>query len=131
MAYKDIDRALRDRLFVAGFEQVLVDLQLSSDPDDHRRHNALITAVVGIFYGMNNGFMHTKFEFEDPPQVAYSLQSFLSRFHALFTLNQDALIEQHYAPVLGCAWIGAGYIFPVSNTCRASPRPAPDRANSP
>jgi hypothetical protein len=101
LADRDIDALTRDRLFAAGFEQVLADLQLSTDPDDKNRHDALIAAVVGIFNGMNNTFMHMKFEFEDPPQFPYSLQSFLSRFHALFTLNQDALIEQHYAPVVG------------------------------
>jgi hypothetical protein len=98
---RDIDEPTRDRLFVAGFEDVLADLQLSSDPDDKRRYDALVTAVVGIFNGLNNNFMHMKFEFESPPQVSYSLQSFLSRFHAIFTLNQDALIEQHYLPVYG------------------------------
>jgi hypothetical protein len=50
---------------------------------------------------MNNSFMHMKFEFETPPQGPYYIQSFLSRFHVLFTLNQDALIEQHYTPVFG------------------------------
>jgi len=103
LADKDIDEATRDRLFADGFEQVLADLQLSTAPDDQRRHSALLTAVVGIFNGMNNGFMNMKFEFEEPPQVPYSLQSFLSQFHAIFTLNQDALIEQHYAPVVGGA----------------------------
>jgi hypothetical protein len=100
-----IDEHTRNLLFDSrgAFEQVLADLQLSTDPEDKKRHDALITAVAGIFNGMNNTFMHMKFEFEDPPQVPYSLQSFLSRFHAIFTLNQDALIERHYAPVVGGA----------------------------
>lgn len=103
LADRGIDDPTRDRLFAApgGFEQVLADLQLSTNPDDKKRHDALISSVVGVFNGMNNTFMYTKFEFEDPPQVPYSMQSFLSRFHALFTLNQDALIDQHYAPVVG------------------------------
>ena len=101
MADNDIDVPTRDRLFDAGFEQVLADLQLSTDPEDKKRHDALITAAVGIFNGMNNCFMHMTFEFEYPPQGPYSVQSFLSRFHVLFTLNQDALIEQHYLPVFG------------------------------
>lgn len=103
LADKDIDEPTRGRLFAApgGFEQVLAELQLSTDPDDKKRHDALITAVVGIFNGMNNTFMHTKFEFENPPSVQHSVTSFLSRFHAIFTLNQDALLEQHYNPMLG------------------------------
>src|SRR5271166_6007576 len=81
LADKDIDAHTRDLLFNSrgAFEQVLADLQLSGDPEDKRRHDALITAVVGIFNGMNQTFMQMPFEFENPPQVSYSLQSFLSR----------------------------------------------------
>lgn len=98
-----IDQPTRDRLFTAlgGFEEVLADLQLSTDPDDKKRHAALITAVAGILNGMNNDFMQVQFEFETPHFVQYSVASFLSRFHAIFTLNQDALLEQHYNPNLG------------------------------
>jgi hypothetical protein len=84
-----------------AFEQVLADLQASKDPRDEKRHAVPITAVVGIFNGMNNTFMQIPFEFENPPQAPYSLASFLSRFHAIFTLNQDALIELHYNPSVG------------------------------
>jgi hypothetical protein len=103
LANKDIDDLTREMLFNApgGFEQVLADLQLSADPADKKRHATLITAVVGIFNGMNNTFMHMQFEFENPPSVQHSMASFLSRFHAIFTLNQDALLEQHYNPHIG------------------------------
>ena len=103
LADKDIDDLTREMLFNApgGFEQVLADLQLSADPADKKRHATLITAVVGIFNGMNNTFMHMQFEFENPPSVQHSMASFLSRFHAIFTLNQDALLEQHYNPHIG------------------------------
>lgn len=103
LADNSIDQPTRDRLFAApgGFEQVLAELQLSPDPDDKQRHNALITAVVGIFNGMNNSFMNVPFEFENPPSVQHSMASFLSRFHAIFTLNQDALLELHYNPHIG------------------------------
>jgi hypothetical protein len=100
---KDLDETTRDRLFDSGgaFETVLADLQLSTDPEDQKRHDTLMTAVAGIFYGMNNTFMHVQFEFENPPSVQHSMASFLSRFHAIFTLNQDALLEQHYNPHIG------------------------------
>jgi hypothetical protein len=103
LADKDLDDHTRDLLFDSGgaFETVLADLQLSTDPTDQKRHDALITAVAGIFHGMNNTFMHVQFEFENPPSVQHSMTSFLSRFHAIFTLNQDALLEQHYNPMLG------------------------------
>lgn len=60
-----------------------------------------MTSVAGIFNRMNNTFMHVRFEFEDLPSVQHSVVAFLSRFHAIFTLNQDALLEQHYNPHIG------------------------------
>jgi hypothetical protein len=110
----DIDDRTRDLLFDSrgAFETVLADLQASTDAGDKRRHDALITSVVGIFNGMNQTFMQTQFEFENPPSLQHSLASFLSRFHAIFTLNQDALIELHYNPVLGLPMNWAGFRLP-------------------
>jgi hypothetical protein len=103
LADKGLDDHTRDLLFDSGgaFEKVLADLQVSTDSDDQKRHDALITAVAGIFNGMNNTFMQVPFEFESPPSVQHSMASFLSRFHAIFTLNQDALLELHYNPQIG------------------------------
>jgi SIR2-like protein len=103
LADTSLDTHTRDLLFDSGgaFEKVLADLHVSADPDDQKRHDALITAVAGIFNGMNNTFMHVPFEFENPPSVQHSMAAFLSRFHAIFTLNQDALLEQHYNPHIG------------------------------
>jgi hypothetical protein len=103
LADRSLDTHTRDLLFDSGgaFEKVLADLQVSTDPADQKRHDALITAVAGIFNGMNNTFMHVPFEFENPPSVQHSMAAFLSRFHAIFTLNQDALLEQHYNPHIG------------------------------
>ncbi len=73
LADRDLDEHTRDLLFDSNgaFEKVLADLHLSTDRDDQRRHEALVTAVAGIFYGMNNTFMHIfmhiQFEFENPP----------------------------------------------------------------
>jgi hypothetical protein len=100
---KDLDDHTRDLLFDSGgmFEKVLADLQISTDPADQKRHEVLITSVAGIFNGMNNTFMRVPFEFENPPSVQHSMASFLTRFHAIFTLNQDALLEIHYDPQIG------------------------------
>jgi len=85
---KDLDGLTRDLLFAAhgsgGFERVLADLQLSADPEDKKRYNALITAVVGLFNGLNNTFMQIRnFEFEGMPEIPYSVHNFLTRFHAI------------------------------------------------
>lgn len=100
---RDIDGETRERLIVSGgaFEGVMADFQISCDPEDQKRYEALLTSVVGIFNGMNQSFMQTQFEFENPPSVQHSMAAFLSRFHAIFTLNQDTLLEQHYNPHIG------------------------------
>jgi hypothetical protein len=101
LADRDIDGHTRSLLFKDPFEQVLADLQVSTAPEDQARYSKLITAVVGIFNGMNNTFLQTTFEFENPPSVQHSVASFLSKFNAIFTLNQDALIELNYNPMMG------------------------------
>lgn len=105
LADKDIDTVTRDRLFDSNgqFESVMAELQTSKDAEDQKRADALLTSVVGIFNHMNNAFMYKQFEFENPPSVQHSVAAFLSRFHAIFTLNQDCLLEQHYNPVFGTA----------------------------
>ena len=102
LADPGVDRQTKSLLVSArgNFESVLADLQQSSDPQDDKRHGGLITAVVGLFNGLNGTLMRQRFEFENPPDVAYSLQSFLSRFDVIFTLNQDALLELHYNPAI-------------------------------
>jgi hypothetical protein len=47
-----------------------------------------------MFDDMNRAFVRRRFEFADEPQ--YSVGRFLTKFDAIFTLNQDLLIEHHY-----------------------------------
>ena len=51
-------------------------------------------AVQRMFGDMNEAFAKRRFEFRDERQ--YSVGSFLMKFDAIFTLNQDLLIEYHY-----------------------------------
>jgi hypothetical protein len=107
---KDIDEHTRRLLLDAdgkgGFEKVLADLEVSADPDDKKRHGAMISALAGMFNFLNGSFLQLKqFEFENPPDTRYSLHSFLNRFDAIFGLNQDALLEIHYLPlVMSSRW---------------------------
>jgi hypothetical protein len=87
----------RDR----SFEDVLAALQLANDAESKRRYNLLTSALVGMFNGMGLAFMRREFEFKNPPDTRYWLRGFLMRFDAIFTLNQDTLLEQKYIPVVG------------------------------
>jgi hypothetical protein len=53
-------------------------------------------AVVSVFHRMNLALLKTRFEFRDPPVVGTRVKDFLSEFDAIFTLNQDQLLELHY-----------------------------------
>jgi hypothetical protein len=98
----EVDDELRRLLWRdRSFEDVLAALQLATDAESKRRHNLLTSALVGMFNGMGQAFMQREFEFRSPPDVRYSLTSFLMRFDAIFTLNQDTLLEQKYVPLVG------------------------------
>jgi hypothetical protein len=88
---------LRDR----SFEDVLAALQRATDAESRRRYDQLTSALVGMFNGMGLAFMQREFEFRNPPDTRYSFTSFLMRFDAIFTLNQDTLLEQKYIPFVG------------------------------
>ena len=56
-------------------------------------------AVGEMFLAMNKGFFRTGFEFEftrPPESGANNVAEFLARFDAIFTLNQDLLLEIGY-----------------------------------
>jgi hypothetical protein len=100
-----VDDHTRRLLFGAsgkgGFEKVLSDLEASPAAGDKKRHDVLLSALAGMFNFLNGSFLHLKqFEFENPPDTRYSLHTFLNRFDAIFTLNQDALLEIQYLPLV-------------------------------
>lgn len=81
-----------------GFENALADVQLSfiGDParyaDPMRR---LQSAVSSMLEGMNQAFFaRPTMEFQQHQEMM--LRTFLFRFDAIFTLNQDVLLEHHY-----------------------------------
>lgn len=91
----EIDDAIRRRLWSAhidggGFEGALADLQKEAgDTGVDEPLRSLEAALVGMFGTMNQGFAKTSL---DNP----ALIDFLAEFDAIFTLNQDLLLERHY-----------------------------------
>jgi hypothetical protein len=51
-------------------------------------------AVVRLFLRLNKSFLEKEFEFSK--EVKFSVKSFLAQFDAIFSLNQDLLLEIHY-----------------------------------
>jgi hypothetical protein len=103
----EVDDALRYKLWHSkrqgnGFEDTLSDLQaaytLSRDNDTGQQLDTLVSALAGMFNAMTQAFSQVSFEVNTNSQ--YSISSFLQRFDAIFTLNQDLLLEYQYLPMV-------------------------------
>lgn len=83
-----------------GFEAALAELQaqFANDPNSYRDPlMALQRAVKQMFDDMNAAFMAaTDWQFGQQ-NIERQIATFLTRFDAIFTLNQDVLLEHHYA----------------------------------
>lgn len=97
--------SLREKLWrnqreAKGFESALAELQVANifAPSTESLHDlrGLERAIGSAFGHMNKHLCEQPFEWFDPP--ADPMKHFLARFDALFTLNQDLLLEHHYKP---------------------------------
>jgi hypothetical protein len=81
-----------------NFEEALTELQNevapSARPATADRLKKLETAIVDAFAVMNRNLGAASFNFCN--DLKYSLPEFLVQFDAIFTLNQDLLLEKHY-----------------------------------
>jgi hypothetical protein len=98
----EIDDPLRQLLWKhrrgEGFEGALGEVQeqflRSGDPISREQLRRLEAAIGQMFADMNRGFANRNFEFQT--DTAYLVRTFLVLFDAIFTLNQDLLLERHY-----------------------------------
>jgi SIR2-like domain len=92
------NRDLLAALNQKNFEDVLSEVQsqyvAAKTADNQNRLNMMQAALASVFGRMNDQFAVRQFEFSN--DVAHSVKRFLARFDAIFTLNQDLLIEVHY-----------------------------------
>lgn len=98
-----------------GFEDALDELQTTylRDPTGTERQLTVFQAAIGrMFTDMNRAFLEMvdwEFQRQDRSRM---VQTFLTRFDAVFSLNQDVLLERHYcndniALVGARKWLGA------------------------
>jgi hypothetical protein len=109
------DEELRRLLWVTqpkgGFELALSELQSTkASATAEVKLKKLEAAVIGMFDEMNEGYETRLWEFSS--DIENSVSKFLTQFEALFTLNQDLLLELQYlsaSPELHRPdrWIGA------------------------
>lgn len=95
---EELRRILWDSQPKGGFEYALEALQARQKTGDRNASaclEALQAAVIAMFNDMNEGFnsiVDWEFSKKEESQIA----TFLTKFEAIFTLNQDLLIEKHY-----------------------------------
>jgi SIR2-like domain len=100
-----------------NFEDVLSQVQgeylATRTAENQNRLDAMQKSLADVFGRMNTYFAARQFEFSN--DIAHSIQKFLVRFDAIFTLNQDLLIEVHYNNQNVAIWQGTrwqGYELP-------------------
>jgi len=101
----------------ANFEDVLSQVQSeylhARTAENQSRLDAMQQVLENVFSRMNAHFATVPFEFSN--DIAHSIRKFLARFDAIFTLNQDLLIEVHYSNQDVAIWYGTrwqGYELP-------------------
>jgi hypothetical protein len=86
-----------------GFETTLARLRKAYEdnysPQVEQDFQNMTTAVRRMFGDMWLAFGQTQFD-ETPDHPRLGIIRFLTRFDAIFTLNQDTLLETHYLPVV-------------------------------
>lgn len=99
----ELDESIRNLLWkhkkIGGFESALSEIQEESRGTGQSSHRLtmLQSAIQNMFADMNAAYEKIPFEFQSVAQDYRSgLVYFLSGFNAIFTLNQDLLLEQHY-----------------------------------
>jgi hypothetical protein len=93
---RSLKRLLMESQEQGGFEHALSQLQSRSDPDSAMDRTVLENALDLLFQRVNRLFFNApRFEFQQHRR--WTVRDFLGRFDAIFTLNQDVLLEHHYA----------------------------------
>ena len=85
---------LLDCRAIGGFEKALANLRVNSNTIMEAK--SLENALAKMFESMDRSFSNQNFKFEWSNDIKESVSRFLCRFDAIFSLNQDLLLERHY-----------------------------------
>lgn len=96
---------------------------VTGSPDATARHRRFQDAVSGVFARLNKTFLTKQFEFSD--DVEFSVKNFLTRFDAIFTLNQDLLLEIHYMQMFGAQPRWSSVLMPGMRAVLPAPGTGP------
>ena len=87
----------RDR---GGFEAALGEIQAeyerSPSPQNLAHLRGFQDAIAEVFADLDTAVSSANFEFQAPPDNSGVFVKFLTAFDAIFSLNQDLMLERHY-----------------------------------
>lgn len=66
------------------------------DPFHEKQYRDFLGILLGMFNAMKGSYGQQGFQFERTDDNRFQITHFLYAFHAIFTLNQDTLLEQRY-----------------------------------
>jgi hypothetical protein len=94
-----LQKVLRRTESKGGFEAALAEVQnnyiLNGTLERLKHLNNLQAAIAEMFADMDAGFAHRQ-SLDFSSDLNFKVARFLGRFDAIFTLNQDLLLERHY-----------------------------------
>jgi hypothetical protein len=102
LADKDITAPIRAQLWrdkhsQGNFEDTVQHFRSLAQQGDATHYNLLLSILAGMFNAMKNSFVSMGFNFEfQANDMNMNVAVFLQKFEAIFTLNQDTLMEAHY-----------------------------------
>jgi len=94
-----LKRLLWTHRATGGFENALAEVQVASatDPAKYGASLSRFQAAVSDMFGrMNRAFFNSPRGMEFQDHKEQTLRTFLGRFDAIFTLNQDVFLDHHY-----------------------------------
>jgi hypothetical protein len=94
-----------------GYEEVLEKLQGSKDIQDVADLQPLLSGLLSMFTHLRDDQRSLFLDFSN--DLERTITVFLSKFEAIFTLNQDVFLETHYTPQLG---VWDGWALPGTKT---------------
>ena len=94
-----VRRMLWQSLDRGGYETVLDTLQRSQKPEDQEDLRVLEMALMSMFNSLQYRMRQLSLDFSN--DLSHTIGTFLSRFDAIFTVNQDTFLDTHYSPAIG------------------------------
>jgi hypothetical protein len=89
----------RDKNSQCNYEttvQALRDAAVTHKGKHEEEYRNFLSILGGMFNQMRDTYVQSGFQFEKTTDSQYMITQFLYQFDAIFTLNQDTLLEHHY-----------------------------------